>query len=94
MATSFTGFGSYSVPLRFCTVAVFAFVPEESFVATMVTVALAPFAIRPSEQVTSATPEQDPWLGVAETRVMPAGIGSLRRTSSALAGPLFVTVTV
>ena len=71
-----------------------ALVPDELFIATIVTVALPPLAMTPRAQVTIVVPVHEPWLGVAEMKVIPAGSGSERLTSFALCGPLLVTVSV
>jgi hypothetical protein len=57
--------------------AVFESVPVVVGVTTKLTVALAPAAIRPRLQTTVLVPVQLPWLGVAETKVTPAGKISL-----------------
>jgi hypothetical protein len=68
-------------------------------VTTIVTVALAPTLRLPSGQLTAVVPVHGPpWLGVAETKVVPAGIVSLTVTPAAVvpveAVLLFVTVIV
>src|SRR3990172_78219 len=65
-------------------------------VTTIVTVALAPLANPPKLQliVGGEGSGQLPWLGVADTKLTPAGRVSLTITPVAAAGPLFVTVTV
>ena len=60
-------------------------------VAESVSVALAPFRSVPTVQVTLS---QVPCDGAAETNVSPEGTASATETSSAVLGPLFVTVTV
>ena len=57
-----------------------------------VTVAEPPGASVPREHVTVAVPEQDPVDGTADTRVVPAGTGSVTVTPSAASEPLFVAV--
>ena len=59
---------------------------------TMVTTTDALFAMLPSWQVTLAS--HVPCVAVAETKVVPAGSGSLRTTRVAVLGPLFLIVTV
>ena len=61
-------------------------------VSTLIsTVTFAPLAIVPSAQMT-VLPErtQLPWVGVADTKVTPAGSVSLSDTLGALAGPVVV----
>ncbi len=59
------------------------------------TLALAPFAIVPSGQVTvPADCEHVPCEGVADVNVTPAGSVSLRETLGAADGPAFWTPTV
>lgn len=48
-------------------------------------------AIEPSEQVTVVVPLQLPCVGMAETKVVPAGIASVTVTFAAAVGPAFVT---
>ncbi len=80
------------------TVAVFVRVPlavGETATTTSI-VARAPPGKIPSAQVTVVVPEQDPVLGVAETRVTPAGRVSVTVTPLVVDGPddtpLFVTI--
>lgn len=58
--------------------------------ATMLSVAVAPFASEPRLQLMAVV--QLPWLGVSETRTMPAGSVSVKVTPVAVEGPLLVTV--
>ena len=74
------------------TLAVLVTVPTVVAVSTIVIVALLPLARLPRLQLTVVS--HVPWLGVAETRVVPAGTGSLTTTLVALLGPSFVTVKV
>jgi hypothetical protein len=98
VAESLTGFGSIDVLV---TVAVFEIVEPGAAVkvTTSVIVAEPGAATGPSEQFTvpllpGAGAEQEPWLGVTETKVVPAGRGSLTFTSVAVSGPPLVTVIV
>ena len=84
-------FGSISVRL---TEAVLLKVPADVGVTAIVTVAFAPLFKLPRLQVTVAVPLQVPWLGIAETKVAPAGSVSVTTTPVAVSGPLLVTVTV
>src|SRR5262245_66333149 len=64
-------------------------------VTTIVIVALPPLAIVPRSAVTVPPAWVTvPWLGVAETNVVPAGRVSVTLTPGASLGPLLVTVTV
>ena len=74
------------------TLAVLVRVPALSGWTTIVIVALAPLASPPRLQLTVVVPEHEPWLGVAETKVRPAGRTSVRVTPVAALGPLFMTV--
>jgi hypothetical protein len=77
------------------TVAVLVMVPDAVAVTTIVTVALAPFPMMPSAQFTVLVPVHGlPWLGVADTKLTPAGSVSLTDTPVALFGPRLVTVIV
>ena len=93
VALLFPVFGSVGLPL---TLAVFDSVPDVAVTeATIVTVAEAPFASVPTEQVT--VPffcEQLPCVELAEVNDSPDGRGSLTVTPVAWAGPPFVTLTV
>jgi len=86
-------FGSFSVAV---TLAVLVSVPlETGAVTTMVTVALDPLAIDPRLQVTvPALWVQVPWVGVADTKITPAGNVSVRVTPVAALGPALLTLTV
>ena len=72
--------------------AVLVIVPvvEESTVTTMVTVAVLPLAMSPKLQVTmpSASLQGPPWLGLADTKVTPAGKVSVTITPVASEGPV------
>jgi len=83
--------GSGSSPL---TVAVFVSVDPQDAVtlATMLIVAAPPLATVPRWHVT--VPLHEPWLGVAETSVSPAGSGSSTVTLWASNGPAFDTLSV
>src|SRR5438309_9394275 len=48
----------------------------------------------PLLQLRTAPPVQVPWLLVAETKVLPAGIGSAIVTPVSVSGPLLVTTIV
>ena len=75
--------------------AVFVIDPVDCGVTMIWTLALAPFAMVPSGQVTvPAACEHAPCEGVAETNVTPAGSESLSETVGALDGPEFWTPTV
>jgi hypothetical protein len=93
IAELFVVSGSFSLP---ATDAVFSNVPGgPTVLTTMRTVAEAPEASVPSEQVT--TPfvlAQLPWLAVAETNFVRAGIGSVTLTPVAVSGPWFVATIV
>ena len=75
-------------------VAVLTKEPAVVAVATIDAVAEAPTASCPRLQLMVVVPLHVPWLGVAETRVIPAGSGSVKITPVEGAGPLFVTVIV
>jgi len=64
--------------------------PAVVALATMASVALAPFARPPKLHVTAVV--QLPWLGVADTRTMPAGRVSVKVTLVAAEGPPLVTL--
>jgi hypothetical protein len=85
------GVGSVSLPV---TLAVFAIVPVAVVMTTRVTVALALSVRMPRPQTTVLVPVQLPWLGVAETKLTPAGKMSVIVTPVALLGPLLVAVRV
>jgi hypothetical protein len=98
VAESLPEFGSFDVLV---TVAVFEIVEPGAAVkvTTNVIVAEPGAAIWPSEQLTvpvlpGAGAKQEPWLGVTETKVVPAGKGSLTFASDAVSGPPLVTVIV
>src|SRR5437899_6197783 len=76
------------------TVAVFVTGPAVVALATMDAEAEAPTASVPRLQLMVVVPLQVPWLGVAETRVIPAGSGSVKMTPVEGEGPLCVTVMV
>ncbi len=63
-------------------------------VATIETVALAPLASVPRLHVTVVVPVQVPTLGVADTKVKPAGSVSVTVTAAAGEGPALETVMV
>src|SRR3989442_1667601 len=92
-AVLLAGFGAGSLPL---TVAVLVMVPAVAGAGGLMgIVALAPEARLPTEQVT--VPDalvQVPWLALAETKVTPAGSGSVTVTPVAGDGPLFLATTV
>src|SRR5439155_1362529 len=75
------------------TVAVSVMTPGWIGVTTTVTEALPPLATVPREHVTRpASSEQDPWLGVAETKMAVEGRVSVTTTSLPASGPLLVTL--
>ena len=83
------------VSFELLTVAVFVNVPGAAgAVIVRVIVAVAPFAIVPRPQVTVDVPLQVPCDGVADTKVVPAGMLSVTATLLAAAGPALVTVIV
>ena len=63
-------------------------------VTTIVIVAEPPLARLPRLQVTVVVPLQLPTLGVAETKLTPAGNGSLSTTAAAASGPPLETIRV
>jgi hypothetical protein len=67
---------------------------EGSTWTTRVMVADAPFAIVPRSQVTVVMPAHDPWDGVADTNVVPAGSVSVTLMFWASDGPALVAVTL
>jgi len=74
------------------TVAVFDTGPGvDGRVTTSEIVAEPPLLIVPREHVTVVVPLQLPWLGVAETNVVPAGMTSVTVTPPAGAGPALLT---
>ena len=84
------GFGSVCVA---DTVAVLDTTPGvDAVVSTRVIVALPPFDNVPTAQDTVVVPLHDPWDGVAETNVVPAGRVSVTTTLFALPGPLLTTL--
>jgi len=90
-AELFAGFGS---ALALVTVATFVVGPTVVALATMEIVAVPPFVIVPRAQLTVVVPLQEPWLGVAETRVMVDGSVSVTETDDASFGPPFATLMV
>src|SRR5437773_2289295 len=73
------------------TVAVLVMLPAVFAVTTMVAVAPALLARLPRLQVTvPVAREQVPWDDAADTKVTPAGRGSVRMTPVAAAGPPFM----
>ena len=69
--------------------------PAAVGVSEIVTVAEAALARVPRLHVTVPPAcEQEPWLGVAEMKITPAGSVSVRITPVAVEGPPLVTVTV
>ena len=64
--------------------------PAARVLATIDSVALAPFARLPKLQLTAVV--QLPWLGVADTRTMPTGSVSVKVTPVAAEGPLLMMV--
>ena len=91
-AVLFRVFGSVSLPLTVAVLVIlFPFRAAGAF-TTIVTVALAPLARLPIEQVTF--PEALVQPDEAETKVTPAGRESVAVTPVAGLGPLFFTVTV
>src|SRR5437879_648510 len=76
------------------TVAVFVWAPTVLGVVTSVIVTDAPEAIVPMLQFRIAPPVQEPCVVVADTKVLPAGIGSAIVTPVASLGPLLVTTVV
>jgi len=98
VAKSFAGFMSLAVV---DTVAVFEMVAPGApvNVTTRAIVAEPGEPIVPSAQFTvpglpGAGAAHDPWLGVTETNVVPAGKGSFTLTSVAASGPLLLTTIV
>jgi hypothetical protein len=88
MAVLFEGKGSASFAE---TLPVLLRVPAaRGALATMLSVAVAPFASEPKLQLMAVV--QVPWLGVAETKTIPAGSVSVKVTPVAVEGPLLVTV--
>ena len=74
------------------TLAVSVICPEAVGVTMTVTMALAPLANVPTEQLTGPVPLQEPCVVEEETNVTPAGSVSVTLTFVACAGPLFLTV--
>src|SRR5687767_11067190 len=73
-------------------VAVLFSVPAAGAVTTIVIVADAPEASVPRLHVTvPADWVQAPWLAIAETKVTPAGSGSVTVTKLAVSGPALLT---
>src|SRR6266436_7801630 len=90
-AVAFAGIGLVSFSV---TVAVFVIEPSAVAVAVSVMEAVAPLARVPKLQATVVVPVQVPWLGVADTKVSPAGSTSVNVTPVELDGPPFVSVMV
>ncbi len=86
---AFPGVGSATSEI---TVAELLIVPALSIRTVMLIVALAPFASVPSEQTTLVVPLQLPWLGVADTNVVPPGSVSVTTTFVTSSRPSFETV--
>ena len=84
-------FVSGSVSLA-VTLAVFDNCPADCGCTTMFTIANEPLGKLPRLQVTVLLPLHDPWVGVADTNVIPDGRLSVTTTFVAGDGPLFVTV--
>ena len=77
------------------TLATLLFDPALVGVTMMVTVALPPLRMVPKFTVTTpALLLNVPWLGFAETKLVPAGSTFVSTTAVALLGPLFATVRV
>ena len=76
------------------TFAVFVTVPATVGVVTRVIVTFSPAAIVPMLQFRIAPPVQVPFVVAAETKVLPAGIGSATVTPVSVSGPLLVTTIV
>jgi hypothetical protein len=91
VAELFPGKGSFDVDV---TVAVFEIVPATDVFTKSVTVAVSPGTMLPSAHVTVLAPEHEPWDGVAETKLVPAGRTSVTVAPVAVPGPLFVTTIV
>ena len=83
------GFGSVSVALA---LAVLLNCAVDCGTQMMLTVAELPFARAPRLQVTVVVPLQAPCVGVAETKLTPAGNGSVTVTLVAGEGPVLVTI--
>jgi hypothetical protein len=90
-AVAFAGVGLVSFS---ATLAVLVIRPATAAVAVRVMEAFAPLASVPRLQVTVVVPVQVPWLGVADTKVRPAGSTSVTVTPVEFDGPPFVTVMV
>jgi hypothetical protein len=74
------------------TTAVFASGPGADGSVTVSAIDAEPrFAMEPSEQVMVVVPLQLPCVGVAETKVVPAGIASVTVTFAAAVGPALLT---
>jgi len=91
VAELFPGTGSFDVDV---TVAVFEIDPATEVFTKSVTVAVSPGTMLPSVHVTVVVPEHEPWDGVAETKLVPAGSVSDTLAPVAVPGPLFVTTIV
>jgi hypothetical protein len=88
-------FAGFPSGLDVVTVAVFDTGPGvDGRVTASAIVADPPFAIVPSEHVTVVVALQLPWLGVADTNVVPGGRTSVTTTFAADAGPAFDTAIV
>ena len=85
MAELSVAFGSGSVAL---TVALFVNWPADCGVTIMLMTARAPRDIAPRPQVTVVVPLHEPWVGVADLKVMPDGKLSVMLTFVAGEGPL------
>src|SRR5436190_24343756 len=72
--------------------ALFVKVPAACGTTTMLIIANASLAIAPNVQVTVVVPEQFPWVGVADTKLIPEGRLSVTMRLVAGDGPLFSTV--
>lgn len=76
------------------TVAVLLLLPAVVPLTVKVTVAEAPLFSVPSAQFTLEVPEQLPWLLLADTNTVPAGMVSINVTALAVWGPILVTCKV
>jgi hypothetical protein len=73
---------------------VFTILPAAAAFVTRTMVAELPAGIVPIVHVTGPVPEHDPWLGLVETRVTPAGKVSVTVTPEADDGPRFVALSM
>src|SRR3954447_6114207 len=88
-------FAAFASGLVVDTVAVFTTVPGADGSVIVRAIDAEPrFAIEPSEQVTVVVPLQLPCVGIAETKVAPAGIVSVTVTLAAAVGPALFTAIV